>query len=86
MNPTAAPAHFPYNHRNLEQVEQDRLRDIRADILRDLQEKMMGDRFNVAQLGPLPDWKAKPQFVHREPCPKCGVRADVGCAHTRRAA
>lgn len=22
-------------------------------------------------------------FVHRDPCPKCGVRADYGCKHRR---
>ena len=22
--------------------------------------------------------------VHRDPCPKCGIRADIGCKHVRR--
>lgn len=24
--------------------------------------------------------------VQRDPCPKCGVRGDIGCKHVRRAA
>jgi hypothetical protein len=23
-------------------------------------------------------------YVSRDPCPKCGVRADLGCKHTKR--
>ncbi|HQS98093.1 MAG TPA: hypothetical protein PK823_16545 [Novosphingobium sp.] len=25
-------------------------------------------------------------YVNRDPCPKCGVRGDIGCRHVRRAA
>jgi hypothetical protein len=23
------------------------------------------------------------QFVNRDPCPRCGVRADIGCSHSK---
>jgi len=27
------------------------------------------------------DDEALPEPVHRDPCPRCGVRADIGCSH-----
>lgn len=32
---------------------------------------------------PRPDMETA-TFVHRDPCPFCGVRADIGCAHKGR--
>jgi hypothetical protein len=31
-----------------------------------------------------PPLSSLPPPVHRDPCPRCGVRRDVGCSHSRR--
>ena len=31
---------------------------------------------------PMPSEQIESRRVHREPCPKCGTRADIGCKHS----
>jgi hypothetical protein len=78
--PTAAPAHFPYNHRTLAQVDADRVRDLRNAVQLEVLRKTNPEMFE-----PMPRW-GNPEYVHRDPCPMCGVRVDLGCAHRKVAA
>lgn len=83
----AAPAHFPYNHRNLEQVRKDELAAIRRAAQMETQERQdrrMAVFGKEIDRGPWPAWKAEPTYVYREPCSVCGARADIGCKHQRR--
>lgn len=82
--PRAAPEHFPYRHRNLAQVRADELAEIRrtAQAEATAREYARMEVFGEAvERGPFPAWGSQPQHVHRTPCHRCGVRADIGCRH-----
>jgi len=92
--PSAAPAHFPYLHRTIAQVDlADRLH--RSAVLRweaENEARQVAERKRLATEGyhaqewePFPNW-GRPERVDRDECHKCGVRGDVGCKHVRKAA
>lgn len=83
-------ASFPFNHRTLAQVDADRIEGLRLSAAQEAQaQSLRKDQAEKGQIiappEPMPRW-GSPDWVSRDPCPKCGVRADIGCKHVRRVA
>lgn len=56
-----------------------------ANRARPAEKKPKGDRAPVVR-PPVVRTQPQPVSVDRNPCPRCGVRGDVGCRHSRQAA
>jgi hypothetical protein len=68
--PTAAPARFPYwEHRS------------QAEIMFGPLSLVPGGTHMVPK-GLMSEADILARRVYREPCPRCGVRADIGCPHS----
>jgi len=65
----AAPRGFPYAHRTVAQVDRaSRSGTSHGDFRRQLFGSLV---HNIA-----------PVVADRTPCPRCGIRVDIGCAHS----
>jgi len=70
--PTPAIGHIPFKlHRTIAQIDAaDENRRVHAGRLQVLRDIHRGPRI------------IPPQAPDRSPCPRCGIRADIGCDHT----
>jgi len=90
MTATPAPAHFPYAHRSIAQVDADRAQILRLQMAQEAlnlseRKRIAAEGYHAQEWEPFPNW-GRPERVDRDECPKCGVRGDIGCKHVRRAA